>query len=126
MQNLLVFPRLKAFFFDPLLTALSNAGRMARKYPRLFVDLVPGIRICRKSGPEGEGPMTVARSGAPLLHEWYQTCAPIPYVCVCMQRGVNASRCVVKVRLRGHIVHPTPTSCGFHTSKSLKWTPRPP
>ena len=36
--------------------------------------------------------MTVARSGAPLLREWYQTCVPIAYICVRMQRGFNTSR----------------------------------
>ena len=36
----------------------------------------------KNSGPEGEGPMTVANSGAPLLREWYQTRVPVAYICV--------------------------------------------
>ena len=42
---------------------------------------VPWYRMCRNSGPEGEGPMTVANSGPPLLREWYHTRVPVAYIC---------------------------------------------
>ena len=43
---------------------------------------VPRHRMCRNSGREGEGPVTVANSGAPLLREWYQTRVPVAYICI--------------------------------------------
>ena len=35
--------------------------------------------MCRNSGPEGEGPLTVANGGPPVLQEWYQTQGPVAY-----------------------------------------------